>query len=78
MTLFCVVPHGLTASCAKHSSGPSGPCATQVLCSPQLRDTAQMGSLAGAAHLLQDNAGVPKHCSGGTETPHRGAGQRHC
>ena len=43
-----------------------------------VRDTAQMGSLAGAAHLVQDNASVPKHCSGGTETPHRGAGQRHC
>ena len=44
----------------------------------QPRVTGQMGSLAGAAHLLQDNAGVPKHCSGGTKTPQRGAGHRHC
>ena len=59
------MPQGITASCAKHSSGPSGPCAIQVLCSPKLRDTAQMGSLAGAAHLLQENAGVPKHAQAG-------------
>ena len=30
----------------------------RLLCDPLLRDKGQMGSLAGAAHLLNDNAGV--------------------
>jgi len=42
------------------------------------RDTAQTGSLAGAARLLQDNAGVLKHHSGRTEISRGGAGQRCC
>ena len=42
------------------------------------RDIDQMGSLAGAARLLQHNAGVLKHCSDGTELSQRGEGQRCC
>lgn len=42
------------------------------------RDTDQSGSLAGAARLLQDNAGVLKHRSDGTEILQGGAGQRRC
>jgi len=30
----------------------------RLLCDPLLRDKGQMGSLAGAAYLLNDNAGV--------------------
>jgi len=42
------------------------------------QDLHQMGSLAGAARLLQNNAGVLKQGSDGTEIPHRGSGQRSC
>ena len=45
---------------------------------PAPRNTDQLGSLAGAARLLQDNAGVLKHCSDGREILHGGAGQRCC
>jgi hypothetical protein len=42
------------------------------------RDTDQLGSLAGAARLSQDNAGVLKQCSDGTEISRGGAGHRPC
>ena len=42
------------------------------------QDIDQLGSLAGAARLLQDNAGVLKQCSDGTEISHGGEGQRCC
>lgn len=67
------VKHGRLAGCATLWGGSSYPTQSSVP-----RDNDQLGSLAGAARLLQDNAGVLKHCSDGTELSHGGAGQRCC
>ena len=71
-------PWPLSASCTKR-----GHSAARVTPEPQSdhqrpRDIDQLGSLAGAARLLQDNAGVPKQCSDGTEISQGGEGQRCC
>ena len=44
----------------------------------RIRNTCQMGSLAGAAHLLHHNAGVQKHGSDGAEISWGAQGQMSC
>ena len=64
------------ASCEKPRLRPVATLDVQSNQKP--RDIDQLGSLAGAARLLQDNAGVLKHCSDGTEISQGGEGQRCC
>ena len=62
------------------STKGSGPCVTLELMqsNQKSQDIDQLGSLAGAARLLQHNASVLKHCSDGTEISPGGEGQRCC
>jgi len=57
---------------------PSGGATLELHSNQKPQDTDQLGSLAGAARLLQCNAGVLKHRSGGTEISRGGAGPRRC
>jgi len=69
-------------------SGPHGPFAHPVLGrsapsgarDPSFTDTGQVGSLAGAAHLLKDNAGVQRQaqCEQKSHVDHKGKSLLEC
>ena len=64
-----------------HASSPWHSCRGRLWMSQsdqKSQNIDQLGSLAGAARLLQHNEGVLKHCSGRTEISQGGEGQRCC